>query len=864
MKHKFLKQAAIILAILLCTFQIQAQVAQVTLPPNFTQIAQANYNNLPHKEVSFEVFLEGEIRNYTYQYNLANGLAALYNGCDESNTICGNGDFETGVINPSEWDGAFGVLVNGEADPTQMTEGFSTDVNITSTNSHQTIVNAGFDPNVSTLSTVAPGGSTRALRIGNSAVNNGTELISKRITVGAQTIINFMYAVVLQSPNHTTVNRPAFWVRVVNCATGQEIPGTVNLGNGISKIIGDASDPFLQSAAGGSIAFRNWSCGQINLSAVPAGTNVNIQFITEDCAQTGHFGYAYIDNLCGTCALIGGGALSLGSVTDCGPGRICMNYTLQQINNTTGTLQLTLQTYQNGVLLQTTPSPVLTSGSSYCFNVNPTAIPGINTSLTGFDYVVTGNFNVNGFITQSIIGNPPTGQVNGQNNDYQIYCIDQCCPGRNLVRNPGFEQGNQSFLSSYNYEATVAPNSVLTGEYAVITSAQGLTVSPTWNVNCVANGRHLYVNGATGLTGTRTVWSQNVNVQRGKFYKFCADMKNLPQCGFDVKPRVNVQFSIPGGYNLSNQLIDVPAGSCNWQSVNQVIATAAGAGFFSMNITITLDETGIGDGNDLAIDNITLVEIPQVDQADLMLNVNIINLAPPTFGVSVEPVSWPVPRNCGYYWEVEEMDDNYNVIPGTAVYNPSQWWGVFPNTFTGYDGTDILNGTNDGIFQIDRKYRIVYGRWCECEAWNSTSWIYDPKNAANSGGGIKFIKEEGHTLSPKDIMAIMNGHTANRQPDANKAVEKGKQPASKQESAQKMKVFPNPTDGKLSVLLPSAYGEGSISIINMQGTEMMKITLAGKQPLKEIDTNSLTPGSYIILYKSISGEIVAREKFVKL
>jgi hypothetical protein len=28
---------------------------------------------------------------------------------------------------------------------------------------------------------------------------------------------------------------------------------------------------------------------------------VTVEFVTEDCAQFGHYGYAYLDNFCGTC-----------------------------------------------------------------------------------------------------------------------------------------------------------------------------------------------------------------------------------------------------------------------------------------------------------------------------------------------------------------------------------------------------------------------------------------------------------------------------------------------------------------------------------------------------------------------------------
>lgn len=836
--------------------------AQVVFPPDFEQTVLRDYNELTHVDEPFEVYLSMRRVAFVEKYNISNGLAAVYTGCVMNNTPCGNGDFESG-LNTSEWDGGYGTITNY---PNSLTQGFSAlNLPLGDANARHTIVSTGNDP-ITGVSMVAPGGSTRALRLGNTAVNGNMELISKRFTVTSnQTILSFQFATVMQDPSHVPNNQPTFWVRVIDCNTGQELTNVCNLGNNSNSVIANQNNPFFSVTQyqGRTIVYTQWMCAQINLSA-HVGRTVSIQFLNRDCTQLGHFGYTYLDNLC-VATNCNTGNVILARKPDCGPGQACFSYSLPQINGITGSTQISLQLLQNGNVLQTLNSPTLTSGNQYCFNITPLSIPGINTSLEGYDFVATANFAISGFtLAPIVVGNPPAGQTSGLNNDALISCIPQCCPGRNMIKNPGFEQGNQSFSSQYTYQPTIAANSVSTGRYNVMTSAQGLTVSPTWNVNCASNGNHLFVNGATGLSGSRTAWYQVVNVERGKNYKFCADMKNLPQCGFDVKPRVNVLFSVPG-FNINNQVINVPSGACNWLSVNQVITTPAGTGTFSMSITITLDETGIGDGNDLAIDNITLVEISQTPLTEVLFNLSFINITGTTFGLSANPLS-PLGRDCGYYWEVSEVDANYNTIPGTAVYNPSQWWVPNPNTFNGYVGTSTLIGNNPGIFQLNRRYRVVYGRWCACSAWNSYAIILDPMNFNGSPGSIRIIKDDKYLVNPSLITEAMSlGY--------NRAGEEARQSGEttfekKQETIAdapvSLQIFPNPVDEQLTVMLPAKTERGQLIVFNLLGEQIQTVAVEANATRKIIETGGLASGTYIIKFKSSKGNFIAIEKFVKL
>lgn len=839
--------------------------AQVVFPPDFEQTVRRDYAQLSDPEETFDAYFSYRKTAFIDKYNIEHRLAGAYEPCQGNHTPCGNGDFESG-LDTNEWSGAYGVYANY---PNALTDGFSPlNLALSNSNARQTLVGVGNDP-LTGISQVAPGGSTQAIRLGNTAVGRGVELISKRFTVmPGQTIIGFQYAVVLQKPTgHANGNQPKFFVRVIDCADGSELRDVCNLGNNSNMVIADEDNPFFMSTTydDDELKYTDWMCAQINLSQ-HVGKTVTIQFINMDCLLGQHFGYTYLDNVCVTtnCKT---GDVRLRGVPACGPGRICVDFNLPESNGTTGTAQIDLQIYQGGSLIHTMQSPSFIAGSNYCFYVDPAQIPGINTNLAGYDFAIVGNFGINGISLAPItIGNPPDGQTAGQNNDVGISCITQCCPGRNLIKNPGFELGNQSFGTAYIHQPSISLSSVNTGRYAVMTSAQGLQVSPTWDVNCSTNGNHLYVNGATGLTGSRVAWYQNVTVERGKIYKFCVDMKNLPQCGFDIKPIVSVQFSVPG-FDITNQVIDVPSGNCNWQSVNQVLTMPAGTGQFSMSIRILLDETGIGDGNDLAIDNLTLVEIQQTPLNEVLFNIPYINVTPTSFGLSGEPLA-PLGEGCGYFWEVSEIDANGNNIPGTTVTNPSQWWGQFPNTFNGYNGSSTLVGNMPGVFDISKSYRIIYGRWCECTGWNSYAHELIPNPRATITEPMLIIKKENYPVSVDKIAAAirqLKAQSAVKQ-KSNAAMEKSQvnRAVAETQRVKEMRVYPNPADDQLTVILPESPAQSVITVYNSLGAEMARIPVEKNAQKKLIITKQFSPGTYFIQYRTKEGRLIGSERFIRM
>jgi Lectin C-type domain/Secretion system C-terminal sorting domain len=400
------------------------------------------YQTIKNPEISFDDFYS--INKDYYQLKVkpvaaragegvipvepAPGLTVA-NSCNVINAICGNGDFETGTIDPTQWKGGYGTWgPSTQPNPftTSFTDGFSSGA-LTSSAARQTIVSTGNDAVVG-IPQVSPSGGNFAVRIGNRVNGNGAEYMAKTIQVTqGQTIFPFQYAVVFEDPGHLPAEQPAFSVRVFNC-NGVELPNVCDLGNGSNVAISDAQNPFFQSANFGTIAYKNWSSAQINLSAY-IGQTVTVVFMNKDCSLGGHFGYTYIDGLCSLCTAGCPYNITLDNATtdSCSNGKICVKYSLPVTGNTVGNVKIDLDIYQNGLKVGSTiSSPALNTGNGYCFNIDPAAL-GLNAALGGFDYIITGRFTISGFaLSPIIVGQPPAGQKPGANNDYLSTCPTGC------------------------------------------------------------------------------------------------------------------------------------------------------------------------------------------------------------------------------------------------------------------------------------------------------------------------------------------------------------------------------------------------------------------------------------------------------
>ncbi|HYD37406.1 MAG TPA: hypothetical protein VEA60_07320 [Allosphingosinicella sp.] len=406
--------------------------------------ARRRYDALKVHEVSFERFLESERREALRLRELEANKSKRYVRGLPTMTPCGGGDFEKD-IDPNEWQGGYGV-VQGHPFPdpfVNFTGGLHPGpINAIMNPPHQTWVGAGMDPVVPIPTT--PPGASGAARIGNVIADSGCDLLSKTFKVdAAHSLIGFWYAVVLQDyQDHALTARPYFWVRVADSATGAALPGCMDFGGGADRVYADINNPFFSSQSGtpggftpaspDDIVFKNWSFAQIDLSG-HIGATVTLEFVTGDCVHNGHWGYAYIGNLCGRSegSPEGSFAYDAEASSKCGKGRICFAYTLPRKENPAtggqvqGSVQITLDILQNGngVPVAQLSSPVLTTGTHYCFDIDPPAIAGLDPSLQGFDVTATAQMMIGSTQLPPIkVGSAPDGLEPGLNNDYLVSC----------------------------------------------------------------------------------------------------------------------------------------------------------------------------------------------------------------------------------------------------------------------------------------------------------------------------------------------------------------------------------------------------------------------------------------------------------
>lgn len=189
---------------------------------------------------------------------------------------CVNGDLELG--NLTNWQPLAGNNT--------LTTGLSLGASAPLPGRH-TVVGPGPDPVVPAIPQVL--GGARALRLGNSLSGSQAEGITYPFVVnGSNALFKFSYAMVLEDLGHPLQEQPFFSYQVKTAA------GTVVK---TVRRVASAGDPYFTRMAGTNALFKNWDCESIDLGAY-LGQAMTITFTTADCQPGGHYGYAYVDDLC--------------------------------------------------------------------------------------------------------------------------------------------------------------------------------------------------------------------------------------------------------------------------------------------------------------------------------------------------------------------------------------------------------------------------------------------------------------------------------------------------------------------------------------------------------------------------------------
>ena len=332
-----------------------------------------------------------------------------------------------------------------------------------------------------------------------------------------------------------------------------------------------------------------------------------------------------------------------------------------------------------------------------------------------------------------------------------------CCDSlENIIVNGDFEFGPEGFETEYQFENDISVSSILPGSYGVVSTEEANSICDNWMVddhttNCDGAGNFLVVNGQTGQPGqpgSSIFWGQTIQVDdTTDTYKLCASFKHLEQCCFDVTPTIDV---IINGVVVETVTVDQSIGAdpCSWQEYTYSFSPDN----FSVTIQFALDETALGDGNDLAVDDIIIHNLPKApfyistqDQrpqtSNIMASINSINPNGDDFLPSDE---------CEYEWFIAKIDNivfdaQGNATPsyfpatmqmGGSVQTPN--WGLTTD-FAGYQAqagnTSTISGTQPGDF--DNGFYLISLKVFDCECYADST---DAKIVGRFAG--KVINEE--------------------------------------------------------------------------------------------------------------------------
>ena len=281
---------SIITIILLSVFT--ASFGQITDPPSFDiekERQEALKQGVHGEEI--DAYVEAERENYYFTKRLEqNGGGARLtipplSLLRKSTIISCPGNFENGTVPP--WTGFTAMNTAGIGSFTSNAVFFATGV---AANRHTIMSAANYDSVVNTLPVVRFGGGSYSLKLGNKQNGKGAERVVQTVTVTGS-CLSFWYALVFENPNHNYNDQPFFMFRLFDSSH-----------NLIDSFVREASNSSFFSQHTGGVVYRDWTKYTVDLGCEYEGKTVTIEFTTADCRLGGHFGYAYIDDVCfGNC-----------------------------------------------------------------------------------------------------------------------------------------------------------------------------------------------------------------------------------------------------------------------------------------------------------------------------------------------------------------------------------------------------------------------------------------------------------------------------------------------------------------------------------------------------------------------------------
>ena len=221
---------------------------------------------------------------------------------------------------------------------------------------------------------------------------------AQRIKTNNETVIKFNYKAVLQTIIYRTDHdneQPFFSARVLD-KNGKVVDEFCLVGDRFNHCI------FTQASVleGGEpvLYTKNWQAGYLNISSIPNNEEFTIEFIGSRCGLNGHFGYAYVDDICllHTDETIQG-SIELDPINAICPQlplSICGTFTIPQTGGNSSAVKSiiieVLDANNKVVFSSNTPSTLDIVNKKFCFSLKESDFP--NTVTAGYNIRATINY----------------------------------------------------------------------------------------------------------------------------------------------------------------------------------------------------------------------------------------------------------------------------------------------------------------------------------------------------------------------------------------------------------------------------------------------------------------------------------------
>jgi hypothetical protein len=218
-------------------------------------------------------------------------------------STCGNRDFEDTTF--TNWNGWTGFNGGGlTVPPTNIVPGYISNglnASVPDPIGRHTLITTNYldslviDPATNLpdtlMTSLAPGGGSVSIRLGNSQVGGEIDAIDYNFTVTATNyIFTYQFACVMEDPGHPADMQPYFMVVMRDSGMGLIPNGTDTFYSNQPNV------PFI-TTPDSLIKYRRWTPISVDLSAY-VGQTIQISFINSDCGYFGHYAYTFIDASC--------------------------------------------------------------------------------------------------------------------------------------------------------------------------------------------------------------------------------------------------------------------------------------------------------------------------------------------------------------------------------------------------------------------------------------------------------------------------------------------------------------------------------------------------------------------------------------